>query len=323
MRLGVEFVPYMEADRIAALAKLVERLSFSQIWVCDHYHNRHVYVVLTKLASVTSRIRLGPGVTNPYTTHPAVTATAIATISEISGGRAMLGISAGDPLFLQTVGLKQEKPVKAVAEAIGMIRGLLSGRTVSFRGEVFSCRGAKLRFSPRGQIPIYVGGRREKMLRLAGRLGDGALINASHPDDIGEAIGYIKRGMRGRKKENFDFVAYMAVSLDRDVEIARRLVRGVVSFIASSAPESSLRRHGISERDVEKVRRRILAGSIEKAREAVTPRMIEAFSVTGPPEVFAERVEEIRELGITTVVVGSPIGADKPAVLKRISKQLL
>jgi 5,10-methylenetetrahydromethanopterin reductase len=318
MRLGVEFVPYMEMDRMVALARLVERLRFSQIWVCDHYHNRQVYVVLTRLAMVTSSVRLGPGVTNPYTVHPAVTATAVATINEVSKGRANLGISAGDPLFLQTVGLRQERPVKAVEEAVRIIRGLLSGRSVTFSGEIFSCRGAKLRFDPGGRIPVYIGGRREKMLRLAGKLADGALINASHADDIREAAGFI-----GRRRRDFDLVAYMAVSLDRDRETASRLVRGVVSFIASSAPESSLQRHGIGEKEVERIRRLITSGRIEKARAAVTPRMIEAFSVTGPPEALADRVEEVRKLGITTVVVGSPIGKNKPAVLQKISEMLL
>lgn len=323
MRLGVEFVPYMEIDKIVSLAKLVERLRFSQIWICDHYHNRYVYAVLTRLALSTSKILLGPGVTNPYTAHPAITATAIATLNEISGGRAMLGISAGDPLFLQTVGLKQEKPVKAVEEAIRIIRGLLSGHTVVFNGEIFTCRGARLRFDPGGYIPVYIGGRREKMLKLAGRIGDGVLINASHPEDIRESLVFVKEGMRGRKKKNFDFVAYMAVSIDDDLEVARKLVRGVVSFIASSAPESALQRHGISEKDIEKVRRRILTGSIEKAREAVTPEMIEAFSVAGPTKVLEERIEDLKKLGITTVVVGSPIGRDKSAVLRQISKHLL
>lgn len=323
MRLGVEFVPYMEIDKMVSLAKLVERLRFSQIWICDHYHNRYVHTVLTRLALGTSEISLGPGVTNPYTVHPAVTATAIATLNEISRGRAMLGISAGDPFFLHTVGLKQEKPVKAVEEAIEIIRGLLSGRTVVFNGEIFRCRGARLRFDPGGNIPVYVGGRREKMLSLAGRLGDGVLINASHPEDIRESLDFVRKGMKGKKKKDFDFVAYMAVSIDDDLRVARKLVRGVVSFIASSAPESTLERHGISIYDIEKVRRRILAGSIEKAREAVTPEMIEAFSVTGPLEVFEERVEALRKLGITTVVVGSPIGKDKPTVLRKISDHLL
>ncbi|MEM1689333.1 MAG: 5,10-methylenetetrahydromethanopterin reductase [Candidatus Hadarchaeales archaeon] len=322
MRLGVEFVPYIEIDKMVSLAKLVERLRFSQIWICDHYHNRYVHTVLTRLALSTSKISLGPGVTNPYTAHPAITATAIATLNEISAGRAILGISAGDPLFLQTVGLKQEKPVRAVEEAIKIIRGLLSGRTIFFNGEIFKCQGARLRFDPGGHIPIYVGGRREKMLKLAGRLGDGVLINASHPEDIRESLSFVRDGMRVKKK-NFDFVAYMAVSIDDDPEVARKLVRGVVSFIASSAPKSSLERHGINEKDVEKVRRRILAGSIEKAREEVTPEMIEAFSVTGPLKVLEERIEALRKLGITTVVVGSPIGRNKPAVLKQISSRLL
>ncbi len=325
VKFGVEFVPYLKLDALVRLARLVERLGFEQIWVCDHYHNRYVYPVLTQLALETRRVRLGPGVTNPYLVHPTVTAAAIATLNEISPRRVLLGISAGDPFFLATVGVEQRKPITAVREATHIIRELLAGNRVSFTGELFSCRGAGLRFKPVNKIPIYIGGRRRRMLELAGSVADGALINASQPEDIQECIEYIERGLRasGRKSEAFDFVAYLAVSVGRDARKARDAARGVVAFITSSAPRASLERHGIGVEEVESIRRLLRAGELKKARAAVTERMIDAFSVCGPIEELIARVEELKRLRVTRMVMGSPMGPEPAKAVRSIARTLL
>lgn len=325
MKFGVEFVPYLKLDALVKLARLVERSGFKQIWVCDHYHNRYIYPVLTQLALETRQVKLGPGVTNPYLVHPTVTAAAVATLNEISRGRALLGISAGDPFFLATVGIEQRKPVTAVREAVHIVRELLAGNRVSFEGELFSCRNAGLRFKPEDKIPVYIGGRRRRMLELAGSVADGAHINASHPDDIQESIRYIERGLRssGRDPKTFDFVAYLVVSVGGDLKRARDVVRGVVSFVTSSAPRASLDSHGIEVEKVESIRRLLRVGELKKARATVTERMIDAFSVCGTVDELAARIEELKRLGITRTVMGSPMGPEPARAVRSIAKALL
>lgn len=325
VKFGVEFVPYLKLDVLVKLARLVEHLGFEQIWVCDHYHNRYVYPVLTLLVLETRRVKLGPGVTNPYLVHPTVTAAAVATLNEISPGRVLLGISAGDPFFLATVGVERRRPITAVREATYIIRELLAGDRVSFTGELFSCRGAGLRFKPVNKIPIYIGGRQQRMLELAGSVADGALINASHPEDIRECIEYIKQGLRasGRKPKAFDFVAYLPVSVGRDARKTRDAARGVVAFVTSSAPHASLERHGIGVEEIESIRRLLRAGELKKARAAVTERMIDAFSVCGPVEELITRVEELKRLGVTRTVIGSPMGPEPAKAVRSIAKALL
>ncbi|MCD6248471.1 MAG: 5,10-methylenetetrahydromethanopterin reductase [Hadesarchaea archaeon] len=324
MKLGVEFVPYSGVERLRELAERAERFGFDQIWVSDHYHNRYVHSVLVHLAAVTKKIMLGPGVTNPYLSHPSVIAAAVATLDEISNGRAMLGISAGDPFYLATVGVKHRRPITTVREAIQVIRKLLSEEKVDYAGEIFTCRGAGLHFRPIGEIPIYVGGRKRRMLELSGELADGALLNASHPDDLKECTEYVCSGAKkaGRDPKEVEVVAYMATSIDEDEERARNRAKTVVAFVGSSAPEQSLERHGIPPEEMERVRRKLQAGDIRGAREAVTEAMIDAFSVSGTLNEFLSRVEELRRMGITGVVVGSPIGPDAPKSLELIGRAL-
>ena len=284
-----------------------------------------MHSVLAQLALVTKRVQLGPGVTNPYLVHPTVTAAAVATLEDMSKGRAMLGISAGDPVFLQTVGITQYKPLTCVREAVQIIKALLDGGRVDFDGKCFSCRGARLRFKPEKSIPIYIGGRRRKMMQLAGEMADGALINASHPVDVKESIGDIKQGLAasGRSTRGYDFVAYLAVSLDKDERKARKAARGVVAFIASSAPEESLAHREISDREVEIVRRFLRNGELAKAREAVTDEMIDEFSICGESSALAERVAELKRIGVTRVVIGSPIGPEPLNSLRSAAKALI
>ncbi len=325
MKLGVEFVPYSRIDRLTELARHVEGAGFEYIWVSDHYHNRYVHSVLVHLAQATNKVKLGPGVTNPYLVHPSVTAAAVATLDEISGGRAVLGISAGDPFFLATVGIRHRRPITTVREAVEIIQKLLSGESLDYSGDVFTCHGASLRFKPPSTIPIYIGGRKQHMLELAGAIANGALINASHPEDLKECIDYIHRGARRskRKLEELDLVAYMVTSIDEDEEKARDRARTVVSFVATSAPPAALERHGIPLEDVEKISNFLRVGNIQKARGAVTQPMIDAFSISGPPDKLASHVEEISKLGVTQVVAGSPIGPNPTKAIGSIAEALL
>jgi 5,10-methylenetetrahydromethanopterin reductase len=324
VRFGIEFVPYRTMETMVALAKQVEKTGFDYIWVCDHYHNRYVHSVLARLALATERVKLGPGVTNPYLVHPAVTAAAIATLDELSKGRAVLGISSGDPFFLSTVGVESRRPLTAVREAIHITRELLAGKQINFSGEAFVCRGARLRFKPIAKVPIYVGGRGPRMLELAGSLADGVLINASEYDDIRECVQHIKNGAEsvGRKLKELDVVAYMATSINTDIVRARDSARTVVAFVASSAPPSSLERHGIAAADIQKIRDKLRVGRIQDAAAAVNDRMIDAFSVCGTPAVLARHVEGLIKMGINQTVIGSPIGPEPTKSINSIKKIL-
>ena len=83
--------------RFGDLARTAEQLGFESAWLADsQLYTKNVYVALTLAAERTESIRIGPGVTNPLTRHPTVTANAIAGLLEVSGGRAQLGIGSGD-----------------------------------------------------------------------------------------------------------------------------------------------------------------------------------------------------------------------------------
>jgi 5,10-methylenetetrahydromethanopterin reductase len=325
VKFGIEFVPKEPYWKITYYAIQAEKGGFTNLWITDHFNNRNVYVALTTAAIYTNKITLGPGVTNPYMVNPAFTAQAIATLNELAPKRVVLGIGAGDKTTLACVGIKMQKPLKAVSEAVDIIRKLTNGENTVYNGEVFQMAGAKFFFKPRNKIPIYVGAQGPKMLTLAGKIGDGVLINACHPKDVEYAINCIKKGAKEANKNlsELDVGVYTAFSVHEDLSKARDAVIPVVAFIVASTSERVLERHGIDPKKAKDIFEALKAHSWVQAFSAVTQEMIEAFSVCGTPDMCIKRIDQLLESGISQFVVGSPIGPEVRTAIDVISEKII
>ncbi|MCS7112960.1 MAG: 5,10-methylenetetrahydromethanopterin reductase [Nitrososphaerota archaeon] len=325
MRFGVEFVPREPFWRTTLYVIEAERLGFEYVWVTDHYNNRNVFTTLTATAIYTRSIKLGVGVTNPYIRHPAATASAVASLAEIAPDRVALGIGAGDRATLEGIGIEIVKPLPAIRESVHIIRGLLAGNPVSIDGSVFKVKSASLNFKCRSYIPIYIGAQGPQMLSLAGEIGDGVLINASHPEDFRYAIEYVRKGVEKASKDikNVDIVAYTAFSVADEEAKAMETSRQVVAFIVAGSPEAVLERHGINLELASRIRGLIVSGRFDEAFKSVTTDMIDAFSVSGSPSSVAKRIEECLKMGVTQFVVGSPIGPQPYEAMKIISSRII
>jgi 5,10-methylenetetrahydromethanopterin reductase len=317
---GIEFVPNEPALKVGYLAKLAEDAGFDTIWITDHYNNRDVYSTLAILSLATSRVKLGTGVTNPYTRNVAVTASSIGSINEISGGRAILGIGPGDKATFDAMGIAWEKPLSAVRESVSALRELLAKKRVEGHG----MKGAQLAFSP-GKIPIYIGAQGPKMLEMAGMIADGVLVNASHPDDFKYAVPLIREGAKkaGRDPDEVEIAAYTSFSADKNGEKAANEAKIVVAFIVAGSPETVLTRHGVKPGEAAAISAAIARGDFGSALCAVTEEMINAFCVSGTPADCRARVDDLLATGVTQIVVGSPIGPNKERSIKLIGKEIL
>jgi 5,10-methylenetetrahydromethanopterin reductase len=323
MKYGIEFVPNEPVMKLAYYTKLAEDNGFSNVWITDHYNNRDVYSTLTVLALSTNRILLGTGVTNPYTRNVSITASSIASINELSGGRAVLGIGPGDKATFDAMGIAWEKPLTTVKEAVAALREFFAGKKVTTEGLV-SFKGAKLAFKS-GNIPIYLGAQGPKMLELAGEIADGVLINASHPKDFEVAVKQIEKGASkaGRSMDEIDVGAYASFSIDKNAEKAKNEAKIVVAFIVAGSPDAVLERHGIAKSDAENIASLIAKGDFGGLMGAVTDDMMDAFSVYGTPEDCMQRINELKEIGVTQLIAGSPIGPNKERSIKLIGKEII
>lgn len=322
---GVEFVPNEPITNIVEYVKLAEKFGFKNVWITDHYNNRDVYATLALIALNTEKIMIGTGVTNPYTRNIAQTAASIITVDELSKGRAVLGIGPGDKTTLESLGVEWVKPAKAVREAVTVLRRLFTGEKVNFQGEIIKLAHASLAVKPASGIPIYIGAQSRLMLGVAGEIGDGVLINASHPKDFQFAIQHLEEGVKkaGRELKAIDVAAYTCFSVDEDAEKAKKAARIVVGFIVAGSPTEALDKHGIDVDSQKVIREAIGRGDFKTAGKSVTSQMLEAFSVCGTPQDCSARIDELLKAGVTQVVAGSPIGADKKKAIELIGSKII
>ena len=309
MKFGIEFVPQIPLDELVRLVKLAEDVGFEYAWITDHYNNKNVYETLALIAANTETIKMGPGVTNPYVRSPAISASAIATIDEISNGRATFGIGPGDKATFDALGIAWEKPVSTIKAAIADINTLLDGGKTE--------AGAALGGAKKVQdaIPIYMGAQGPKMLETAGEIADGVLINASNPKDYEAAMPMIKKGI-GDQAKDFDVAAYTATSIGTDSEAAKNAAKIVVAFIAAGSPPPVIERHGLPEGFNTQMGEFLAQGNFGGAIGAVTEEALDAFSVCGTPDEFIPKIEALADMGVTQYVAGSPVGKDVAESIK-------
>lgn len=310
---GIELTPDAPVARIADRAVLAEDAAFDTTFVSCHHFNRDPFVALDRIARRTSEMRLGPGTANPLETHPVTLASRVGSLQETSDGRAVFGIGPGDPSALGSLGLAEGRGLRAVLEAFKGAQQLWAGESLSQEG-TFDADRAQLKFdvpSPE-DIEVHIGGEGPHMCRMSGKHADGLLFNGSHPDDLAWARDRVEEGIADRPTTRgpFTLSAYASVSVAEDTERARDAARGPVAFITTSAAPPVLERHEIDAAAVSRVEAALADSRFGDAYAAVTPAMIDAFSIAGTPETVADQMAAVGEYA-DGIVVGSPIGPSK------------
>jgi 5,10-methylenetetrahydromethanopterin reductase len=316
MKFGIEFVPNEPISKIVKLVKLAEDVGFEYAWITDHYNNKNVYETLALIADGTETIKMGPGVTNPYVRSPAITAAAVATLDELSNGRATLGIGPGDKATFDALGIEWTKPVSTIKDAIAMMTTLMAGEKTESGAQLGGVKAVQ------EKIPIYMGAQGPMMLKTAGGFSDGALINASNPKDFEAAVPMIKEGAAeaGKSISDVDIAAYTCCSIDDDAGKAMGAAKIVVAFIAAGSPPPVFARHGLPTDTGAKFGAMLGKGDFGGAIGAVDDALMEAFSVFGTPAEFVPKIEALGEMGVTQYVAGSPIGPDKEKSIKLLGE---
>jgi len=326
---GIEFVPgNVNVKQVVNFCKLAESKDIDFAWITNHYNNRHCYPTLAAIAQATTTLKMGPGIMNAFTDTPAAMASFFCTLNEISDGRAVLGIGPGDLSTLPKLAINAEKPVARLEEAVVQIRKLCAGEQVNKSGmQFFDYDGAKLTGvnlpDKKKGVPIYIGAQGPKVLELAGKVGDGALINASNPKDFQIAIPIIKKASDAVGKKNFDIGAYTAMSIDQSEKKARNAAKIVAAFIAAGSPEALLTRHGLDLANVAKIKAALGKFDFKTVGELVGDKEIDAFTIAGTPEMVKAKCADLTKAGVTQIIFGSPLGPDMTNSIRLLGKYVV
>jgi 5,10-methylenetetrahydromethanopterin reductase len=314
LRLGVRLHGGLAPERSAELARAAEANGFASVWFAENPMERGVMAAMAACAVATQRVELGVGVWNPYLRHPAQIAMEIGALDELSEGRAALGLGSGLSASIKRLGIDNSKPLAAMRDTFAIVRGLLAGKTVTYKGTVFSVEDAKLSYTPRRpDLPLLMAARGPQALALSARIADGLMIsNMCPPGFATYAAGIAQPGR---------LVQYAPCVVSDDGEAARITIKPVLAgmlktfwTLAQKVPAAkvSLVDHsGIPEAD--------FASAAASPATGIDQRFVDAFSIAGTPEECRARIEAYAKAGVTDLVL-TFVGADPVADMERLAR---
>jgi 5,10-methylenetetrahydromethanopterin reductase len=273
---------------------------------------------MTAIAAATQRVMIGPGITNPYTRHPAQTASAIASLDEVSGGRGFLGIGAGGSLALDPVGITWQRPLTAVRETIEANRALYSGEPVDYDGEFVTLRSAQLDYA-RADIEIWLAGRGPKILQLGGRLADGVMLDFLHHDTVGDAAELVRGAAREAGRHVKLCYSTTLVTDEDDLEF----LRPHMTYRLVDTPAHVKQAIGLSDDDAARIRD-AMADGLDAAAEHVRDVWILPFVIHGSRADCRAAVENMVDRhDIDEFLLPMFDMPDQSAYLRRVADTLL
>ena len=254
-------------------------------------------------------LRLGIAIIPAYTRGPALMAQHIASICEAAPGRFVMGIGSSSNVIVENWnGIPFEEPYKRTRDMARFLRKALTGEKVSEKYDGFEVNGFTLRRVPREQPPILIAALRPGMLRLAGREGDGAIINWLSAEDVATVKPYVEEG--GAQKE---IVARIFCCPNPDAEVVRaEAKRAIAAYLNVPVYADFHRWLGRSE-DLEGMWNYWAVGDRKAALDAIPDRVVDQLIVHGTPEQCREHIDRYHAMGVTTSAISiMPFGGIDP-----------
>jgi probable F420-dependent oxidoreductase len=303
MEFGITLKLDMPPARNVALARRAEAAGFSYGWVFDsHVLWQDPYASLTLLAANTERMRLGTCVTNPAVRDVTVTASSLATLNLISGGRMDLGIGRGDS-SRRVLG-KKPTTLGDLEEAALKIRALATGGEVEHEGQTVRMPWA----DPAAPLPIWVAAYGPKALHLTGRIADGVILQFADPSLINWCLGFVHAGARaaGRDPASIKVMAAAPVWVSDDLPKARDQVRWFPALVSNHVVDL-LSRYDPAELPAELTQYVSGRAGYDYQKHAevgssnaafVGDDVVDRFCIVGPPEEHRRRLAELAAVGV-------------------------
>jgi len=297
----------MHPDRVVAVTRQAEAAGFTYGWVFDsHVLWLEPYPILTLMALNSERMRLGTCVTNPAVRDPSVTASSLATLNLISGGRMDLGIGRGDS-SRRVLG-KKPTTLTQMEQSINTIKGLATGNLVDHDGgQVQMPWVAGNGTTP--QLPVWVAGYGPKVLTMAGRVADGVILQFADPHLIKWCLGAVHKGAieAGRDPADIQVMAAAPVWVADELNRCREQVRWFPALVSNHVVDL-VNRYDQSElppelttyvrtREGYDYRHHAQVGS--QNAQFVSDEVVDRFCIVGPVEEHKRRLQELIDVGVT------------------------
>jgi len=306
LSFGVTVLPDPPYQRLIELLKLAEGHGFEYGWTYDsHVLWQDSVPTLALAAAATERIKLGHMVTNPGTREPTVVASAYATLQDISDGRMVMGIGRGDSAR-RYIG-QQPVRVGPFEDALRMIKPFMNGETVTWNDTDIELAWVRPELPP---IEMHVAGYGPKVLAIAGRVGDGVIIQLADPDIIQWTMATARKAAEeaGRDPAALKCIVCAPSLISDDIAAAREQVRWFPAMVSNHVRDL-IARYGADGSVVPKALTDYVPSETNydydehsrvgaKHGAFVTDEICDRFCVLGTPGQAREKLAQLEAIGV-------------------------
>ncbi len=298
MRFSFVTLPDYPLSESLEQIKLSDELGFYGCYAADETWHKDLYLLFAAAASMTKQIRFGPSLAPLALREPTHVAQAVATLDELTNGRAECVISIGNFSLLAQYGIDWTgiKTLSRVKEAHHVIRTFLDEGAITFDGDFYNYTGLFTFARPvQEHLPVLIGALRgPRSFEVAGEVSDGTHAFAQYSR---EACDYMVEHMRigaeraGRNWRDLDIAVWNVFAVGPDSEKAKQAAQTIGAFYIPAMAEEQLERHGVSKADVQPILDAFEAGDVQGAIDGMTVELAEKLSVAGTPEEVVEKIK--------------------------------
>ena len=299
MKFSYAMLPDHPVAELVDTIVLADQLGFFGAYGADETYHKDQWQICAVAAARTSRIRLSPCVTHVILKEPTILAHSIATLDELSAGRAEAVYSIGNIAMLEQyhVDWKTGGQIKRLREAHHVMRTMLDEGKIDFEGEFYRYTGLFTSARPvQEHVPLKIGAMRgPRSFELAGEISDGMHQALAYSK---EAMSYATEHVRlgaeraGRDASQLDLGAWMVTSISEDSQAAREAARVVVAFYIPAMPREQIERHGIDPDELQPIMDAFNHGDVERAIDLTTLELTEKLSLSGSPDEWVQRIRD-------------------------------
>lgn len=331
MKFGISIIPHWPVQDVKGLVEQADQAGFDNAWICDQTFFIDPFPFIATVGQNVKHIRLGVGVTNPYTRTAYQIARTAGVVGDLLGKPVLLGIGAGNRReLLLPLGMEQNAPAARIRELIEITRRLTVGETVSYESESLTLKNVSLKFHPTQTVEMFIAARGPATLRLSGEIGDGVIIGDLISDaGLDYAFGEINRGLKtaGRERNALEAVSWttcFVTDKDGDEEMTRAIRPWIAHNLAAS-PAVVQAALGMDAARVEVMRSAYAKGGAEEAGKYVESSDIDKLSIVGSPQRCADTIIRLKERGIDqlSILMFSKRLEDNKNLIRRLSEKVL
>lgn len=286
----------------------LEGLGYTDVWSSEA-NGADAFTPLALASAWAPSLRLGTAIVPAYTRGPACLAQSVGSLAQAAPGRFALGIGTSSNVIVEGWnGIPFERPYQKTRDMVRFLRQALTGEKVTAEYETFKVRSFKLGVVPEQPVPILVAALREGMLRLAGREGDGAVVNWLSAEDVATVAPIVAEAGGGEPRE---VVARIFVAPTDDADTVRGMGRYAIAAYLNVPVYAAFHEWLGRGEQLADMWRLWKEGDRKAALAAIPDSLVDELIVWGPPEKCREHLERYAANGVTTPAIALlPFGYD-------------